>query len=115
MLFISGAYHHVDDVLHESEIGDSKGDGARRGIRSEEISHSSFYNDGKSVDGDGISGYMYQTINSTSHHFDDIGRLLGFIVMSTREVYIGLILANFIHITMVDTFPTQGSLKELFQ
>ena len=39
-----------------------------------------------------------------------------FIAMVTLEVGIGIILANFLHITMVDyKFTTQGFLKNLLQ
>ena len=68
LLFIPGSSSHVDDSIHENERGDSTGDGSIRGIRYQDIRHNSFSNNGESVDGDGISGYRYQTSPSHSHH-----------------------------------------------
>ena len=64
LLIMTGSYCNVDDIIYENEIGDSRGDDARCGIRSQEIIHSSFQNDGEGVDGDGISGFRSNTIPS---------------------------------------------------
>ena len=59
---------------------DSRGYGARRGIRSEDINDSSFLNVGESVDGNGRRGSKSQTRPSTYCHSGDIGRSSGFYI-----------------------------------
>ena len=84
-----------------SQIEDSRGDSARHIISSEDISHSSLLNVGERFDGVGRSEYRSCTSPSPSHHSGGHGRSSGFIVMAITEVGIGLIPANFLHITMV--------------
>ena len=40
---ISGSYIHVDDIIHDNKRGDSRGDGERRGSRSQDIFPLFFY------------------------------------------------------------------------
>ena len=70
----------VDDSLHENVRGDSRGNYGRSGSRYQYTSHSSFKNDGESVDGDGRSGYRSHTTPYTSHHSGNLGILLGFYI-----------------------------------
>ena len=106
----------VSDILHENIRGDSRGDYGICGSRYPDISHSSFHNDGESVDGDGRSGYRSHTIPSPYHNSGELHRYLGFIFMVMREVDIGLRPANFLHITMVDyPLSTQCSLNKIYQ
>ena len=53
-------------------------DGKIHGSRSEDIIHFSLFNVGEGVDGDGVSGYRFQTRSSPSHHPGDLVRALGF-------------------------------------
>ena len=78
LLCIPGAYSPVDDIIHENERGDSRGDGARRGSRSQEISKYSFNNYKESVDGGGRSGYRSQTSPYSPHNLVGIVIPLGF-------------------------------------
>ena len=54
-----------------SQIGDSRGYGARHGSITEEVNQYSLLNLGESVDGDGRSGSRYWTGLSPSHHSGD--------------------------------------------
>ena len=45
LLHITFSSRHLDDGIHENEIVDSRIDGERRGIRSQEIIHSYFHNE----------------------------------------------------------------------
>ena len=61
-----------------SQIGDSRGDSARHGSRSEEINQSSLFNVGVSDGGVGIILSRSWTRPSPSHHSVDHGRSSGF-------------------------------------
>ena len=70
-----GRFGYRSQTSHSSsQIGDSRSDGARRGSWTEDIYNSSLFNVGENFDGAGISGSMYQTIPSTSHHLGYHGR-----------------------------------------
>ena len=71
-LYIPGDSSHADDSLHENERGDSRGDGSRRGSKSQEIINYYFHNYRESVDGDGRSGYRSLIRPSLSYHPGDL-------------------------------------------
>ena len=76
LLLIPGSSCHVDDIIHKNERGGSRGDGERRGIISQYISHYYFNNDVESVYGEGRSRYRSQARPYTSHHSDLISTSL---------------------------------------
>ena len=115
-----GSYWRVRFRSHtshsSSQIGYSWGDSSINGSRSEEINHFSLFNVGEIVGGIGISGYRSRNSHSPSNHSGDHSRSSRFIVMVITEVDVGITLANFLHITIVElTFPTQCLLKKIFQ
>ena len=65
--------------------GKRRGDGARCVIRYQEIRHYYFYNDGKSVDGDGRSAFRSHTSPYPSHHSGVLVISLGFYSYGTER------------------------------
>ena len=104
-------------MLLDNERVYSTSDDVRRGFMSQENRHYLFYNIGESDDGDGRGGYRSKIRHSLSHDPGELGRLLiFFLLMSMREVEIGLKPASLLHINMVGyTFSTKGYLNKIFQ
>ena len=71
---------NIHKSIHDNEKDDSRGDDGRRGIMSQDTIHSPIHSHREIVDGDGISGYMFQTGPSPSHNQGEFGILLIFFV-----------------------------------
>ena len=68
----------IRPAIFSSQRGDSRGDGARHRIRSEDISHSYLFNVLEKICGDGRSGFRCNTSPFTSNNSGDLGRSSGF-------------------------------------